>query len=174
MNRANMLPVIAAASGLRVISKPWFLFVPMVMLYGCVTPSSGPISVFSADTLQPTEIATIRPATAEEKQERRANLAIRLLVNPSGRGSLVRLLSISSAGSNEQIDLRGYSSVKVPAGSYIIRAECFLPSVTLFFKVPMDVRANSEYLLECTGNTGHSARINYRVLDEGDYAQQLE
>lgn len=136
-----------------------------LMMSACAVPT-GTLHLSPATPIAAT--ALIRAATREEKLEKKANLAVRIFVNPDGQGSLVRITSITSLSEHqrEHHRLKDHASVRVLPGRYIVDAFCILPGVSIDFVVPMSVVAGNQYLLECMGNTAIQTKIYTRSIPE--------
>ena len=131
-------------------------------LAGCAT--KGPLDFGLESPYVAAQTAVIRPATKEEKTEPKANLAVRIFVNPTGRGSIANLVSIARiGGAKASADLSKYGSVRVSPGEYQVEASCSVPSWSGYFSVMVEARPGKEYLLECLGNTAHTMKL--KVLE---------
>lgn len=145
-----------------------FALLGLTLASGCASTRPDTLLAYANEGDSPHNLALIRAATKEEKKEEEANLFVKILVNPSGRGSVAKITAIEKIGVPEPVDIWHYKSVKVPPGNYIVHARCYLPAFTLYFNVPIIVSAGNEYLLECTGNTTDTSKISYRLAEPSE------
>jgi hypothetical protein len=122
-------------------------------------PQAGVLNWTGHDPIAESETALIRAATVDEKIEQRGNAAVRIFVNPVGRGSTATLLKISALESRKSEILKKYSTVRVAPGRYVVQARCIIFPFALKREIEIDAAANNEYLIECAGHTGHTTRL---------------
>ncbi len=141
----------------------------MLVVSGCAT--KGPIEYGLKDNGPLAQTAVIRPATREEKTEPKANLAIRIFVNPMGGGSVARLEYINNvSGRPGGKSLKDYSSVRVAPGVYDVGASCMVGGFIGYFSERVDAKPGKLYLLECFGNTAHTMKMKVFEHDQAPHS----
>jgi hypothetical protein len=145
--------------------KKYLLLALLLLLIGCVN-KEGVVNFMAKPGLEitPNGTALIRPATDDEKTERKSVLALRIFVNPRGVGNMAMLEEISSPnGDVMNLSSRNVSAIRVPPGQYFVKAICTQSSypaiLNMHFGVAIEARAGKQYLLECTGITAATTRM---------------
>ncbi|MGY3265544.1 hypothetical protein [Lysobacter sp. HA35] len=105
------------------------------------------------------DAGTIRAALKDEKQEQKANGAIRAFVNPAGQGSVATLVRIWADQPPRSENLNDFGSVIVPAGSYHVAAKCYLFPFTMTRETVVLVEPGVQYRAECVGQTAHNTEL---------------
>jgi hypothetical protein len=133
-----------------------------MILPGCA--GVGTLLAFDSEQAPTSNTALIRPATKEEKLEKKADpVLIVLNLGLIQRGPIVHMRYITEVESKRAANLSRFASVRVPPGEYLLVADCPVAGYDITYKLPMVVAPGGEYLLECTGITAGSADIHYRL-----------
>ena len=121
----------------------------------------GTFNYLLDEGFNPADTALIIPATKDEKREPKANLAVRIFVNPAGRGSVAGLDSITQLDSSRSTaKLGGFNAVRVKPGVYAVNVSCFISGWVGFFSVTVAADPGQEYLVECLGNRAVSMKVD--------------
>ena len=135
--------------------------VGLMALAGCATVSRGTYD-FGTAGAPPTDIAIIRPANEDERQYK-PSVAARIFAKPAGIAQVQYLVPGNDVGLEK--DVRGYSSIRVPSGSYLVRVLCHVGGFSEWFDVRINAEAGRQSLLECVGATGNNGRVTVREID---------
>jgi hypothetical protein len=135
--------------------------VGLVALAGCATVSRG-MYEFGTVGASATDVAIIRPANKDERQYK-PSVAARIFGKPAGTAQIQYLVP----GTNISLekDVRGYSLIRVPPGSYLVRVLCHVGGFSEWFDVRIKAEAGRQSLLECVGATGNNGRVTVREVD---------
>lgn len=135
--------------------------VGLMVLAGCATVSRGTYDFGTAGALA-TDVAIIRPANKDERQYK-PNVAARIFAKPADIAQIQYIVP----GNNVSLekDVRGYSSIRVPSGSYFVRVLCHVGGFSEWFDVRVQAEAGKQSLLECMGATANNGRVIVREVD---------